>query len=225
MDFSPLYISLKTAITATLVTTIIGIIVSYKMANYRGRYKNLIDGILTLPLILPPTVVGFFLLIVIGKNGPIGMFLENFDINLIFSWSATVISAIVVSFPMMYRTSRAAFEQIDNNMIYAARTLGLSERSIFFKIAIPLAYPGIISGIVLSFARALGEFGATLMIAGNIPGKTQTMPVAIFFAVESGEMNIALMWVMIIIGISSFIIGILNYWSDYKRKKMGKAGF
>lgn len=225
MDFSPLYISLKTSLTATILTTIIGIIISYKMANYTGRYKNLIDGILTLPLILPPTVVGFFLLLIIGKNGPIGMFLDNFDINLIFSWVATVISAIVVSFPMMYRTSRSAFEQIDSNMIYAARTLGLSEKEIFFKIAIPLSYPGIIAGIILAFARALGEFGATLMIAGNIPGKTQTMPVAIFFAVESGQIDIAMIWVMIIIGISSFMIVILNYWSDVKRKKIGKAGY
>lgn len=225
MDFSPLYISLKTSLTATILTTIIGIIISYKMANYRGRYKNLIDGILTLPLILPPTVVGFFLLLIIGKNGPIGMFLENFNINLIFSWIATVISATVVSFPMMYRTSRSAFEQIDSNMIYAARTLGLSEKEIFLKIAIPLAYPGIIAGVVLAFARALGEFGATLMIAGNIPGRTQTMPVAIFFAVESGQLDIAMIWVMIIIGISSFMIVILNYWSDLKRKKIGKAGY
>lgn len=225
MDFSPLYISLKTSLTATILTTIIGIIISYKMANYRGRYKNLIDGILTLPLILPPTVVGFFLLLIIGKNGPIGMFLENFNINLIFSWIATVISATVVSFPMMYRTSRSAFEQIDSNMIYAARTLGLSEKEIFLKVAIPLAYPGIIAGVVLAFARALGEFGATLMIAGNIPGRTQTMPVAIFFAVESGQLDIAMIWVMIIIGISSFMIVILNYWSDLKRKKIGKAGY
>lgn len=225
MDFSPLYISLKTSLTATILTTIIGMIISYKMANYTGRYKNLIDGILTLPLILPPTVVGFFLLLIIGKNGPIGMFLDNFDINLIFSWVATVISAVVVSFPMMYRTSRSAFEQIDSNMIYAARTLGLSEKEIFFKIAIPLAYPGIIAGIILAFARALGEFGATLMIAGNIPGKTQTMPVAIFFAVESGQIDIAMIWVMIIIGISSFMIVLLNYWSDVKRKKIGKAGY
>lgn len=224
MDFSPLYISLKTSLTATLITTIIGIIVSYKMANYRGKYKNLIDGVLTLPLILPPTVVGFFLLILIGKNGFIGMILEKFDINLIFSWIATVISATVVSFPMMYRTSRAAFEQIDKNMIYAARTLGLSEKTIFLKIAIPLAYPGIIAGIVLSFSRALGEFGATLMVAGNIPGKTQTMPVAIFFSVESGDMNSALIWVMIIIGISSIMIAVLNCWSESKQKVIGKAG-
>ncbi|MGL5752336.1 MAG: molybdate ABC transporter permease subunit [Paraclostridium sp.] len=224
MDFSPMYISLKASLIATIITAITGVLIAYKMAHYKGRYKNIIDGFLTLPLILPPTVVGFFLLLIIGKNGFIGMFLDKFNINLIFSFTATVISATVVSFPMMYRTSRASFEQIDKNMIYAAKTLGLSELDIFLKIAIPLAYPGIIGGIVLSFARALGEFGATLMIAGNIPGKTQTMPLAIFFAVEGGDMNLAFLWVMIIIGISSTMIVILNYWSESKQRKLGKAG-
>ena len=184
MDFSPLWISLKTAFLATIITSIIGIFISYKMANYKGRGRGLIDGVFTLPLILPPTVIGFFLLLICGKNGFVGKIFMSFNKNIIFSWSATVIAATVVAFPMMYRTCRSAFEQIDKNMISAARTLGLSETKIFFKIAIPLAWPGIIGGLVLSFARALGEFGATLMIAGNIPGKTQTMPVAIFFAVE-----------------------------------------
>ena len=123
---------------------------------------------------------------------------------------------------MMYRTSRSAFEQIDNNMLSAARTLGLNEWKVFFKIAVPLAWPGIIGGLVLSFARALGEFGATLMIAGNIPGKTQTMPIAIFFAVEGGDMNKAMMWVMIIVAISIAMILLLNYWSEFQQKIIGK---
>ena len=123
---------------------------------------------------------------------------------------------------MMYRTSRSAFEQIDNNMLSAARTLGLNEWKVFFKIAVPLAWPGIIGGLVLSFARALGEFGATLMIAGNIPGKTQTMPIAIFFAVEGGDMNKAMMWVMIIVAISIAMILLLNYWSEFQQKSIGK---
>ena len=127
-----------------------------------------------------------------------------------------------MSFPMMYRTSRSAFEQIDNNMLSAARTLGLNEWKVFFKIAVPLAWPGIIGGLVLSFARALGEFGATLMIAGNIPGKTQTMPIAIFFAVEGGDMNKAMMWVMIIVAISIAMILLLNYWSEFQQKIIGK---
>ncbi|WP_270943066.1 molybdate ABC transporter permease subunit [Romboutsia lituseburensis] len=222
VDWSPLIISLKTAFLATFITFAIGIIASYFMSNYKGKYKGLIDGLFTLPLVLPPTVVGFFLLLVVGKNGVVGKFLLQFDITIIFSWWATVISATVVAFPMMYRTSRAAFEQIDVNMISAARTLGLSEWKIFYKIAIPLAWPGIIAGIVLSFARALGEFGATLMIAGNIPGRTQTMPVAIFFAVEGGDMTKAIMWVLIITFISICMILILNYWSEVQQRIIGK---
>ena len=194
------------------------------MANYKGRGRGLIDGVFTLPLILPPTVIGFFLLLICGKNGFVGKIFMSFNKNIIFSWSATVIAATVVAFPMMYRTCRSAFEQIDKNMISAARTLGLSETKIFFKIAIPLAWPGIIGGLVLSFARALGEFGATLMIAGNIPGKTQTMPVAIFFAVEGGDMNKAMLWVLIIVAISFIMIFLLNYWCDTQQKLIGNRG-
>lgn len=224
MDFSPLWISLKTAFLATIINSIIGIFISYKMANYKGRGRGLIDGVFTLPLILPPTVIGFFLLLICGKNGFVGKIFMSFNKNIIFSWSATVIAATVVAFPMMYRTCRSAFEQIDKNMISAARTLGLSETKIFFKIAIPLAWPGIIGGLVLSFARALGEFGATLMIAGNIPGKTQTMPVAIFFAVEGGDMNKAMLWVLIIVAISFIMIFLLNYWCDTQQKLIGNRG-
>lgn len=224
MDFSPLWISLKTAFLATIITSIIGIFISYKMDNYKGRGRGLIDGVFTLPLILPPTVIGFFLLLICGKNGFVGKIFMSFNKNIIFSWSATVIAATVVAFPMMYRTCRSAFEQIDKNMISAARTLGLSETKIFFKIAIPLAWPGIIGGLVLSFARALGEFGATLMIAGNISGKTQTMPVAIFFAVEGGDMNKAMLWVLIIVAISFIMIFLLNYWCDTQQKLIGNRG-
>ena len=224
MDFSPLWISLKTAFLATIITSIIGIFISYKMANYKGRGRGFIDGIFTLPLILPPTGIGFFLLLICGKNGFVGKIFMSFNKNIIFSWSATVIAATVVAFPMMYRTCRSAFEQIDKNMISAARTLGLSETKIFFKIAMPLAWPGIIGGLVLSFARALGEFGATLMIAGNIPGKTQTMPVAIFFAVEGGDMNKAMLWVLIIVAISFIMIFLLNYWCDTQQKIIGNRG-
>lgn len=221
-DFSPLWISIKTALLSTLITFFIGIAVSYFVANYRGKLKGVIDGILTLPLILPPTVVGFFLLLICGKNGPIGKLMILFDKSIIFSWSATVIAAIVVSFPMMYRSSRSAFEQIDTNLIFVARTLGLSELKIFYKIALPLAWPGIIGGLVLSFARAMGEFGATLMIAGNIPGRTQTMPLAIFFAVEGGDMQKALLWVLIITILSLILILALNYWSETQLKIIGR---
>ena len=221
-NLSPLLISLKTSIFATFITVVIGILIAYKMSNYKGKLKWLLDGIFTLPLILPPTVVGFAILFLVGKNGFIGEFFLKYNMNIIFSWEATVICAVVVSFPMMYRTTRAAFEQIDNNMILAARTLGLSEWRIFYKIAIPLALPGIIAGTVLAFARALGEFGATLMVAGNIPGKTQTMPLAIFFAVESGDMDKAILWVIIMFILSIFMILILNLWSDKQAKIIGK---
>lgn len=223
MDISPLIISIKTSLVATLITFILGIIISYKIFWYKGRYESLIDTILTLPLVLPPTVVGFFILITIGKNGPVGMILKTIDINLIFTWTATVISAVIVSFPIMYRSLKSSFEQIDNNIIFAAKTLGLSEKEIFMKIMLPISYPGIIGAVILSFARAIGEFGATLMIAGNIPGKTQTMPIAIFFAVESGDMNKAMIWVMIIIGISSIVITISNFISKSRDKKFGKG--
>lgn len=223
MDISPLIISIKTSLVATLITFILGIIISYKIFWYKGRYESLIDTILTLPLVLPPTVVGFFILITIGKNGPVGIILKTIDINLIFTWTATVISAVIVSFPIMYRSLKSSFEQIDNNMIFAAKTLGLSEKEIFMKIMLPISYHGIIGAVILSFARAIGEFGATLMIAGNIPGKTQTMPIAIFFAVESGDMNKAMIWVMIIIGISAIVITISNFISKSRDKKFGKG--
>lgn len=223
-DWSPLWISVKTSLLATAITFVLGIIISYIMATYKGKWKGLIDGIFTLPLVLPPTVVGFFLLLICGKNGFIGKFFAVMDKNIIFSWSATVIAAVVVSFPMMYRSTRSAFEQIDDNMLSAARTLGLTEWKVFSKVAVPLAFPGIIGGLVLSFARALGEFGATLMIAGNIPGRTQTMPLAIFFAVEGGDMEKAMMWVMIIVGLSIAMIVMLNYWSDAQQKIVGKRG-
>lgn len=224
MDFYPLWISAKTAIVATIVTFFLGIASAWFVVKYRGRLKGLIDGILTLPMVLPPTVVGFFLLIVLGKNGPIGKLLLLVDTRIIFSWSATVIAAVVVSFPLMYKTVRGSFEQIDENIINAARTLGVSELKIFWKITMPLAWPGVAAGMVLAFARALGEFGATLMVAGNIPGKTQTIPVAIFFAVESGETNKALIWVLMVFGISLIVMTLMNYWMEYQRKVIPYAG-
>lgn len=217
-DISPLYISLKTAIISTLITFIIGIVFAWFMAGYNGKLKGWIDTILTLPLVLPPTVVGFFLLLIFGKNGYIGNFLIKLGIRIIFSWPATVIAATVVSFPLMYRTTRGAFEQIDLNILNAARTLGVSEYKVFFNVAIPLALPGIASGAILSFARAIGEFGATIMIAGNIPGKTQTIPLAIFFSAEGGDMGQALIWVILILWISIIVIVLTNNWTDSQRK-------
>ena len=222
MDLTPIWISLKTAFVSTIITFFIGILIAQLMNKYQGRLKGLFDSILTLPLVLPPTVVGFFLLLIFGKNGPFKIILEKLDTQIIFSWSATVLAAVVVTFPLMYRTARGAFEQIDSNVSNAARTLGASEWTIFWKVTVPLAWPGIAAGTILSFTRALGEFGATLMIAGNIPGKTQTIPVAIFFAAEGGEMDKALMWVLLIVGISFTVIILMNYWSEYQGKYLSK---
>lgn len=212
-ELSPLWISIKTAVTATFIVFIIGVITAWFMSHYKGRGRDILDGILTLPLVLPPTVVGFILLLIIGKNSPVGMLLNHIGITLIFSWSATVIAATVVAFPLMYRTSIGAFEQIDVNVLNAARTLGVSEWKIFWKLAVPLAWPGIAAGTTLAFARALGEFGATLMVAGSIPGKTQTIPIAIYFAVESGNTEKAVIWVVIIFILSLTIMFISNSWS------------
>jgi molybdate transport system permease protein len=218
MDLSPLWISIKTTVTATFITFFIGIAAAWFVASYKGRLKGLIDGVLTLPMVLPPTVLGYFLLIFFGKNGPIGKILLLVGTRIIFSWSATVIAASVVAFPLMYKTTRGAFEQIDGNILSAARTLGVSEWKIFWRVTVPLAWPGIAGGTVLSFARALGEFGATLMVAGNIPGKTQTIPVAIYFAVEGGEMGKALAWVLLIFIISLVVMTLMNYWTEYQTK-------
>ena len=218
LDTSPLIISLKTTFMATCITFVIGLAAAYWMEGYKGKLKGLIDAILALPLVLPPTVVGFFLLLICGKNGFIGKLLLKFNTTIIFTWPATVIAASVVAFPLMYRTSRGAFEQIDKNVINAARTLGASEWRIFMKVTLPLSWPGIAAATILSFARALGEFGATTMVAGNIPGKTQTIPVAIYFLAQGGEMDKALLWVIIIVCISTVIIVLMNYWTEYQSK-------
>lgn len=216
-DLSPLWISLKTTFTATIITFLLGIAAARWMVGYHGKGKALIDGLFTLPLVLPPTVVGFFLLLLLGKNGIFGQL--QLGISVIFSWAATVIAATVVAFPLMYKTALGAFTQIDPNLLCAARTLGASEWTIFWKITLPLALPGIMAGTILAFARALGEFGATLMLAGNIPGKTQTIPIAIFFAVEGGEINQALGWVLVIVAISLAATISLNYWSNQPKVK------
>lgn len=219
-DISPAWVSVKTTFVATFITFFIGIAAAYWMANYNGKLKNPVDIIFTLPLVLPPTVVGFFLLLIFGKNGPVGKILLKFGTTIIFSWPATVIAASVVAFPLMYKTTRGAFEQIDNNIVNAARTLGVSEWKVFWKVVLPLAWPGIAAATVLSFARALGEFGATLMVAGNIPHKTQTIPVAIYFSAESGEMDKALIWVILIVAISVVVMLLMNYWYEHQRKFM-----
>lgn len=220
--YSPVWISLKTAFTATIITFFLGVFAAWRMARYQGKAKGLLDGILTAPIVLPPTVIGFLLLLALGKNSFIGKVLDLVGIRIIFTWYATVIAAVVVSFPLMYKTALAAFtETYDGNLIACARTLGASEATIFWRIIFPLAKSGLIAGTLLAFARALGEFGATLMVAGSIPGKTQTIPVAIFFAAESGAMDRALQLVIILLIISIGVMVGASYWQDLKIQSHG----
>ncbi len=209
---SPLWISVKTVLTATVITFFLGIAAARWMARYSSRYKSLIDGIFILPLVLPPTVVGFGLLLMFGKNGPLGQVLLSLGTTVIFSWPATVIAAVVMAFPLMYMTARGAFEQVDSDIESAARTLGASEWRLFWSVTLPLAWPGVVAGTILALARSLGEFGATLILAGNIPGKTATIPIAIYFAIQSGDMKQAFILVGIVMVIAFLSLAVIAYW-------------
>jgi molybdate transport system permease protein len=224
MDWSPLLISLATSMAATAVTLVAGLAAAAWRQNRAGAGAALIDGIFILPLVLPPTVVGFLLLLLFGRNGPLGKLLLQFGATVVFSWPATVIAAIVVAFPLMYITARAALEQVDPHLLQAARTLGASEARIFREVALPLAWPGVLAGTILSFARALGEFGATLMLAGDIPGKTETIPIAIYFAVEANEIQRAMAWCAVDVGISIVLLGGLYYWTHAQRLRRERWG-
>jgi len=213
LDFSPLWISLKTASVATVLAFFAGILLAGIMLNYRGRGKNIIDAILTLPLVLPPIVVGFLLLLLFGRYSPLGQLLQYWGIRIIFSWQGVVIASTVVALPLMYKTTLAAFEQVNVDWVNCARTLGATELCIFWQIILPLSWRGIVAGAILTFARALGEFGASLMLAGSIPGKTQTLPIAIYFAAEAGKMPEALLWTMILVAIALAVITTINYGS------------
>lgn len=207
----PLWVSLKTVAATTVITFILGIAAARWMARYSGRLRPLIDGIFILPLVLPPTVVGLVLLLTFGKHGPIAQLPSPLDVNVVFSWPATVISATVVAFPLMYMTAKGAFEQVDTNIEDAARTLGAGKWRVFRTITLPLARPGIIAGTVLCIARSLGEFGATLMLAGNIPGKTTTMPIAIYFAIQANDIQRALVLAGMVLLISFTSVVCLAY--------------
>ena len=209
--FSPLIISLEVAGLATVITFFVGIALAYGVLQIRSRLAGTIaDAVITLPLVLPPTVVGFFLLLFLGKRSTIGSLLLEIDLPLVFTWRAAVIAAVIVSLPLMYRTARGAFEAIDQSMIHAAQTLSISNWRIFWRIILPNARHGILAGLVLSFARALGEFGATIMFAGNIPGRTQTMSTAIYAAVQANDYDLAFRWAIIISLFSLFFIGAMN---------------
>ncbi|ERL04671.1 molybdate ABC transporter permease subunit [Mitsuokella sp. oral taxon 131] len=225
MDLMPLLITLETAAAATVATFFAGIGLALAVVRMR-RFQGIADAIITLPMVLPPTVVGFFLLLAFGKRSAIGKLLLQFDITLVFTWKATVMAAIIVSLPLMYRTARGAFEQMDANILAAARTLGVSEWRIFWHVLVPNAKAGILAGLVLSFTRAVGEFGATIMFAGNIPGVTQTMSTAIYAAVQANDYDLAFRWAMAVVGFSLFFVVLMNWAIAYsgRHRTAEKAG-
>lgn len=219
LDWSPLFISLKTGIAATVVCFFIGLFAAERVMRLTPGKKAVADGILTLPLVLPPTVAGFFLLLLFSRRRPVGIFLyEKFDIRVVQTWLGCVIAASVIAFPLMYRNARAAFEQVDVNLIYAGRTLGMTEFEIFRKVTVPAAWPGIVSGTVLTFARALGEYGATSMLAGNIPGKTGTISQKIAMVIQDGDYLTAGALVTVILLIAFLAVFLLNLASGKRMK-------
>ena len=223
MDWSPIWISMRTASVSIVFTFFLGIFTAWLVVSLRSEVlRTVLDGILTLPLVLPPTVAGFFLLYLFGVKRPIGQFfLEYFSVKIAFSWSATVLAAVTMSFPLMYRSARGALEQVDVNLIDAARTLGMSEWDIFRRVLVANAIPGIVGGGILAFARGLGEFGATAMIAGNIAGKTRTLPMAVYSEVAAGNMEQAYDYVMIIVVIAFISVALMNIAAGKNKKQRG----
>ncbi|MCI9594173.1 MAG: molybdate ABC transporter permease subunit [Lachnospiraceae bacterium] len=212
MDWMPVIISLKTAGVSIAVTFFLGILAAWMVISMKNDWwKGVVDALFTLPLVLPPTVAGFFLLYLFGVKRPLGrFFIDYFGVKIVFSWGATVIAAVVMSFPLMYRSARGAFEQVDPDLCSAARTLGMSEWAIFRRIIFANAHPGIVSGGVLAFARGMGEFGATAMLAGNIAGKTRTLPMAVYSEVAAGNMDQAYSYVLVITAIAFFSVILIN---------------
>lgn len=193
----PLLLSLKVAAWATVFATLLGIALAYGLSRWGSRWCDLVDAILTLPMVLPPTVIGYYLLVLLGRKGWLGPWLAQWGIELVFTWQGAVVAATIVAFPMVLKAARAAFLDVDQRFEQAAAVLGLSRAAVFFRVSLPLASRGILAGVLLAFARALGEFGATLMIAGNIPGKTQTLSIAIYEAVQAGADDAANFLVLI----------------------------
>lgn len=225
LDWSPLFISIKTAAFATVIAFFIGLFAAAKVMKANSKVKGIVDGIITLPMVLPPTVMGYVLLLMFSLKRPLGSFLyENYNIKIVQTWTGCVIAAVVVSFPLMYRSTRGAFEQIEMNIIYAAQTLGMSNRKIFWKVIIPSAKPGILSGTILTFARALGEYGATSMLAGNIAGKTSTISQVIAMVMKDGDYIKAGIWVVVIMIFAFCIISVMNIVPEKKSQIQKRWG-
>lgn len=195
--WTPLLLSLKVAGLATLLNLVLGVAAAYGLSRWRSPLRDFIDSVLTLPLVLPPTVMGYYLLVLFGRRGTFGAWLESMGIQLVFTWQGAVLASTVVAFPLVLKAARAAFESVDHQLEDAARVLGVSEAGVFLRVSLPLATRGIMAGVLLAFARALGEFGATLMVAGNLPGRTQTLSVAIYEAVQAGDDGAATLLVAI----------------------------
>ncbi|KWR87448.1 molybdate ABC transporter permease subunit [Cupriavidus sp. IDO] len=193
----PLLLSLKVAGWATALNTVLGVATAYALARWRSPARDVVDAVLTLPLVLPPTVLGYYLLVLVGRRGVFGEWLDKLGIELVFTWQGAVLASTIVAFPLVLKSARAAFEGVDHQLENAARVLGVPEAGIFFRVTLPLAARGIVAGVLLAFARALGEFGATLMVAGNLPGRTQTLSVAIYEAVQAGDDNTANLLVLV----------------------------
>ena len=218
--FEPIILSIRVALVATAIAFFLGIFFAYLLTKKKVPGKNIWETILILPMILPPSIVGYLLLKLFGKRGPIGAFLlDTFGIQVVFTWIACVIAATVVALPLMYQNAKGAFQSVDPTLETAARTLGSSSFKVFRTVTMPLSIPGIVSGIVLTFARALGEFGATLMLAGNIPGRTQTIPTAIYYSVVTGKEDEAMNLVVVMVLFSFALVLGLNMWLKKKNHR------
>ena len=218
--FEPIILSIRVALVATAIAFFLGIFFAYLLTKKKVPGKNIWETILILPMILPPSIVGYLLLKLFGKRGPIVAFLlDTFGIQVVFTWIACVIAATVVALPLMYQNAKGAFQSVDPTLETAARTLGSSSFKVFRTVTMPLSIPGIVSGIVLTFARALGEFGATLMLAGNIPGRTQTIPTAIYYSVVTGKEDEAMNLVVVMVIFSFALVFGLNMWLKKKNHR------
>ena len=226
MEWQPVWLSIKVALISLCFVFVLGLSAAYILRKWEFPGKAAIEAVFALPLVMPPVVTGFVLLVLIGRQGPVGQFLETyFQTQIIFTPYAAILAGTVVAFPLMYHSTKAAFQGIDTKLEDAARTLGASEWRVFWTVTFPLAWPGLVAGIVLSFARALGEFGATIMVAGNIPGKTQTIPLAIYFAAESNDMTLAGLYVLIISLLTFSMILWVNVWSRKKSRQLPVKGW
>ncbi|MGW7976664.1 molybdate ABC transporter permease subunit [Staphylococcus xylosus] len=210
-DMTPFWISLKVALISTIIVTLLGILISKWLYKRHGIIAKILESVIVLPIVLPPTVMGFILLIIFSPQSYVGAFFKDIlNIPVVFTLTGAVIASVIVSFPLMYQHTVQGFRSIDHKMLNTARTMGASENKIFFKLIFPLSKRPILSGIMMSFARAIGEFGATLMVAGYIPNKTNTLPLEIYFLVEQGKENQAWLWVIVLVAFAITVIGTIN---------------